>query len=270
MDTLFSYREEGLYCHCSLDEAPNPDAFTIHAHEMPEIYCFLSGKGEYLVEGTRYPLEAGDVFLMRPAETHKLLIDASEPYRRIAAHVSPAFFEQIDPEERLMRPFYARPLGSMNRYPAARYPSLHHVFDGLHLTAGLERLQILSCVMMLLSQIASLFPSISGQTPVPGGLAFSLVSYVNAHLFEPISLDAVSRSFARSPSQIGRLFRAATGTSLWEYVMIKRLLAARAMLERGENATEAAILCGFSDYSAFYRAYRKHFGCAPSDDKPAG
>ncbi len=269
MDTLFSYREEGLYCHCSLDEAPDPDSFPIHAHEMLEIYCFLSGKGTYLVEGTRYPLEAGDIFLMRPAETHKLLIEASEPYRRIAAHVCPAFFTQIDPEQRLLRPFFARPLGSMNRYPAAQYPELHRVFDGFVLTPGLERIQILSRVMLLLSQIAALYPSISGHTPVPCGFAFSLVSYVNAHLFEPISLDAISRSFARSPSQIGRVFRAATGTSLWEYVLLKRLLSARAMLERGETATDAALLCGFSDYSAFYRAYRKHFGRTPSDDKPS-
>ncbi len=49
---------------------------------------------------------------------------------------------------------------------------------------------------------------------------------------------------------------------------MKRLLAARAMLQRGESAQKSAYACGFSDYSAFYRAYQKRFGHAPSADRP--
>ena len=96
------------------------------------------------------------------------------------------------------------------------------------------------------------------------------MGYVNAHLFEPLSLNDLGRAFARSTSQLGRVFREATGTSLWDYVVMKRLLSARAMLQRGETAVRAAAACGFSDYSAFYRAYRKRFGHAPSADRPRG
>jgi AraC-like DNA-binding protein len=49
-------------------------------------------------------------------------------------------------------------------------------------------------------------------------------------------------------------------------VSIKRLLAARAMIQRGEKASQAALVCGFSDYSVFYRAYKNHFGHSPKDD----
>ena len=55
MNELFSFREGSLYCHRSLDEDPRPEDFPVHAHETPEIYLFLSGNGEYLVEGSRYP-----------------------------------------------------------------------------------------------------------------------------------------------------------------------------------------------------------------------
>ena len=82
-----------------------------------------------------------------------------------------------------------------------------------------------------------------------------------------MSLPAIGDSLHRSVSQICRVFRRATGTSLWEYVVIKRLLAARELLRHGDSAVNAAFACGFSDYSSFYRAYVRRFGCAPGSDK---
>ena len=42
---------------------------------------------------------------------------------------------------------------------------------------------------------------------------------------------------------------------------------ARKELVEGTPAAEAAIKAGFGDYSSFFRAYRKMFGCAPSDQQ---
>ena len=267
MERLFTYRDETLYCHCSLDQVPEQASFPIHAHEMPEVYCFLSGHGQFLVEGTHYALSPGDILLMRPAETHRLLVESDEPYRRLAIHFSTELLRNADADGILLRPFYARPLGQHNQYPSARWPRLSGVFDDLHLTPGLERPQILSRLLLLLTEIAAIYPKISGESTVAGVFPSQLVAYVNRHLFEPISVDEVSRYFSRSASQISRVFREATGTSLWEYVMLKRLLSARAMLQRGDSAANTALVCGFTDYSAFYRAYRKRFGHAPSDDR---
>ena len=69
MSALFEYRSDQIYCHHSLDERPEAERFQIHVHETPEVYCFLSGSGSFLVEGTNYPLCPGDILLMRPAET---------------------------------------------------------------------------------------------------------------------------------------------------------------------------------------------------------
>jgi AraC-like DNA-binding protein len=36
------------------------------------------------------------------------------------------------------------------------------------------------------------------------------------------------------------------------------------MISKGESATLAGQKCGFNDYSAFYRLYKKHFGTSPT------
>ena len=66
--------------------------------------------------------------------------------------------------------------------------------------------------------------------------------------------------FFISASQANRIFKKSIGSSIWEYVIIKRLMAAKDMIEKGEGARTASEKCGFSDYSSFYRAYRKKYG----------
>ena len=104
------------------------------------------------------------------------------------------------------------------------------------------------------------------RTPMLVGLESQLVTYINEHLFEPISLQTVADAFYRSRSQISRIFQRATGSPMWKYILVKRLMAARAMIQRGEPASTACTVCGFTDYSAFYRAYRAQFGHAPRED----
>ena len=44
----------------------------------------------------------------------------------------------------------------------------------------------------------------------------------------------------------------------------KRLLLAQQLLEQGVPSGEAALRCGYQEYSTFSRAYKKQFGRAPS------
>ena len=265
--TIFSYRDETINCLNSLDLSPDPGAYPVHAHELAEINYLISGKGSYLVEGTTYHLSRKDVLLVRPAETHKLRISPEEPYHRIAIQFAVELFDSIDPQRRLLRPLFERRLGQNNLFSAAEYPRLQQAFSDFTLTPGLERVQLFSRILTFFTELAvRRFPSGGGTDP---GQSFSLqlVSYVNAHLFEELSLPLLGEVFSRSTSQIARVFRRATGTSLWEYVSMKRLLAAREKIRSGQNATEVCYACGFGDYSAFYRAYRKQFGKAPAADK---
>lgn len=269
MPHLFSYRDEELYCHHTMDEAPDPNDFPMHAHEGMEIFYFISGQGSYLIEGHEYPLAPHDILLLRPAETHKLLISADSPYERISIHFSPRQILMLDPDGRLLRPFLDRPLGQGNLYPASADPDgrLRKTFEDFHFDGVSDiPLNVLGRLLVLLTMISGIYEA-SRQEPHPEkGIQRQLVGYVNDHLFEDISLQSVSEAFFRSRSQISRLFHQATGSGLWEYVTIKRLLSARAMIQRGEPAGRAATACGFADYSAFFRAYRAHFGHAPKED----
>lgn len=269
MPHIFSYRDSELYSHHTVDLTPKPEDFSMHAHEWMEIFFFISGRGSYLVEGTSYPLQPKDILIMRAAETHTLTISPDEPYERIAIHFSPAVLAEIDPKHRLLRPFLDRPLGRFNRYSAENDPQGHlrAAFSGFSFHGIPDvRLNLLARLLLFLTTLDGIYEQAGMHHAPAQGLQSQLVAYVNEHLFENISLQSVADSFYRSRSQISRVFQQATGSPLWEYVTIKRLLAARAMIQRGESANNACTACGFSDYSAFFRAYRSHFGHPPKAD----
>jgi len=270
---LFSYRDTELYSHHTVDQNPQQDNHAMHAHEWMEIYYFISGEGSYVVEGTAYPLSPHDILILRAAETHRLIVRPDVPYERIAVHFSPSLLAGVDPNGRLLRPFLNRPLGQLNHYPAKNDPEgrLRAAFQAFDFRQVPDvRLNLTARLLLFLTTLDGVYEK-SGIRHAPAqGLQSQLVAYVNEHLFEPISLQTVADHFYRSRSQISCTFQQATGSSLWEYVSIKRLLAARAMIQRGESAGTACQACGFSDYSSFFRAYRSHFGHAPKEDAARG
>lgn len=276
MERLFEYIDESLFCHHSLDFSPDPADFYMHAHERMELLLFISGDACCYVEGSEYAVEPYDVLIMRAAEVHRTQIISPAPYERIAVHFSSALIRSVDPEGLLLRPFTERTLGHLNHYSGnlIRSCALRDALEGLDSSASGERarLRVITALLSLLSEISEVFESSieSGISVRHEGVAAQIIEYINANLFGEISLDKISRHFYMSQSQLNRIFGKATGSSVWEYIRIKRLLAARERILAGERASVACTLCGFRDYSSFYRAYKARFGHAPSEEGSPG
>ena len=209
--TLYSYSDDRLYIHHSLDKTPDPTQFPMHVHEKCELFCFISGKGYYTVEGNDYALAPGSVMLMRGSEAHKLHIEPDVPYERFVIHFSPEAV--LTPESPIRSFLYGRPLGKNN---------------------------------MIVSNI---------------------ISYINSNLADIKNMDFTEQNFYFSRSYLNRIFKDSTGSTIWDYVILKRLMSARALIQNGKPALAAASECGFADYSSFYRQYKQQFGTSPAKDK---
>lgn len=262
MPKLYCYKDEEIYCHHTKDDAPYPLDFSMHAHDRLEIFFFISGKGSYLVEGVSYDLSPNDIMIMRQVETHKLIISPDEPYERIAIHFSSGLLRSYSPQ--LLAPFNDRPLGHGNLFSGAKYPNLCIAFQNFDFSAStVQRSHIFARLLLFLSELADVYQSDNNGEFIYDDSS-ELVGYVNEHLFENLSVDSISQHFLKSAAQISRDFKRATGSPIWAYIRIKRLLAAQAMIQQGESPAKVCVSCGFSDYSAFFRAYKSHFGYPPS------
>ena len=271
---IYEYRSGGIYLHHSLDNCPDPEAFQMHTHDTAEILCFISGKGKYFVEGNYYQLTPGCILIMRSNESHQLHIERTAPYERIALRFPETLLLGIDPERYLLRPFTLRPLGTANRYTPedTGIDFVRYMLSMIPETGSgeyIRRLAITGVLPGLLYELERYFSKNVTAVPddKPKEMVASVIEYINSHLFDDFTLDTLSESFYISKSYLNRRFKEATGSTLWNYVLIKRLMVAREEIRSGQPATKVFASCGFKDYSGFYRQYRLHFGVSPKDDK---
>ena len=91
-----------------------------------------------------------------------------------------------------------------------------------------------------------------------------MITYINDHITEELSLDHLSSRFYTSKYYLGRQFKQFTGLTLYQYIMKKRLMMARDMLRAGSPVMDACLWSGFRDYSNFLKAFKREFGQNPS------
>lgn len=274
MSTLYLYNHNNLSLHHTLDEHPDPIKFPMHAHDHNEIFYFISGRGKYVVEGNVYDLTPGCTMIMRANETHKLHIEPDMPYERIVISFSSSIIMPVDPELHLMEAFVDRPIGQWNKYSAEELDfDVGKYVRGMILASDSEynqRLAITSRLLCLLNDLNTYFHKTRQKeiSNTPRDMIADVVDYINANLFGDWNLDTLSTHFFISKSYLNRVFKQATGCSIWDYVLIKRLTAARENIRNGAPITKVFRACGFNDYSTFFRRYRDRFGVSPKDDKP--
>ena len=89
------------------------------------------------------------------------------------------------------------------------------------------------------------------------------IEYISEHLTEPITLDDISSSLFTNKYYFAHLFKEETGVSPHSYILKKRLLLSKELIEQGHPITEVYQRCGFADYTHFFRAFKKEFDLTP-------
>jgi AraC family transcriptional regulator len=91
--------------------------------------------------------------------------------------------------------------------------------------------------------------------------------YVQRNLGRDLALAEIAAVAGISPRQLSRGFRAATGQSLWQFVIERRVREATRMLARRPSLSLSYVAqaCGFVSYSQFIAAFRKVYGQLPSE-----
>jgi AraC-like DNA-binding protein len=245
----------------------------MHAHESHEIYFFISGKGSFHVEGNIYPLEPGHLLIMRSGETHMLQISPDKPYERITLNFTPKSIESLDPEQKLLQAFCDRPIGRYNLYDHHQIRSgyIHECLKEMMCSAEnnyIKRLSIISNLFPILLEINNKFLNIQQKkfTYRHNDSIREIILYINNNIRSDLSLEKLSAYFYISKSYLNRKFKQSTGSTVWEYITIKRLLLSREQILNNQPATRVSQRYGFKDYSSFYRAYKKYFSVSPQED----
>lgn len=249
------------------------DDFHIHCHNTYEMYYLLKGDVDVLVEGKMYHLSAHSLILLSSNVLHGIRFNSEADCERYTLHFHPdilsmenrtlllsafpdtekhsrkeVFYEQTQQFE--LNTFF-KSLVACSKLPQ----ELSEKFFPIYLTALLSQINLMC---------RSLNPS--EKSIAVSRTILDIIDYLNEHLNEKITLDTLSERFFISKNYLNRAFRKATGTTVRDYLIYKRVIFAKQLIINGVSAAEAAYQCGFGDYSAFFKAYKKVLGHSPKED----
>lgn len=242
-----------------------------HYHEFYKVLLLLSGSGGYWVEGRHYALQPGDLVLVGSHTVHRPDFDEGSPYERIIIYIKPEFLHQSSLSGCSLTEMFSgvlRPEKTVSHRLQAMAAALERELAGEEFGREIMGngllLQLLVEISRQMRRGDALRP---GQVQPKNDRVARIMAYIESHLVEELSVESIAEQFYLSKFHMMRLFRASTGSSVNSYIIQRRLIMARTLIDSGMSATESCFRAGFGSYSAFTRAYGKYFGTTPTGRK---
>lgn len=243
-----------------------------HKQLCYEISYITSGKGEFMTDGKWYPVQAGDIYVNLPDQTHDIRADKIEPFRY----------------------FY---IGfNFNYYTGDQNPFLHikKMFDHITYPIVKDRLNIEIPFLGTFNEMskATEYSNIMVKTYVhqiivlayrnfyddwqkeytPDKnidnikyLTYQIISYVDTNIYHIQELPQIAEELGYSYSYLSHIFSQETGLTIQQYYNQKRFEMATELLKKGElTITEIAEKLHYQSIHSFSKAFRKTIGVPPA------
>ncbi len=246
----------------------------LHFHDFFECSLLLSGKLSYQIESASFAEQPGDLLLISPNQLHRpLFIHGTEPYERIVFWLSRSFVERLSDEENdLSACFSGGRNGAIHLGGAVRAQITRLFSELISASSGEAFGRELLCRSLAASLLVHLNRIARGTADSAAldeihvsPLVQRVSSYLDAHIDEAISLDAVAQAAFLSKYYLERKFKEETGASIYQMLLQKRMIRARNLMREGFPLMQVAMCCGFADYSGFYKAFRSAYGVSPRE-----
>lgn len=267
MDFVKEIVGDDYYFHHSLTEKPGANLFNLHTHDAFEIFLLIRGDASINIEGKLYKLDKLDLCFIYPGQFHRVIPDTDSPYERKVIRFDYSFTRSVDPEDFLLSSlsdFGIIKGRDLRLTPVLEiYKRIERIFD---YEGQIQRIYLNGAVSELLINISEILKTKDLINPQrsPDNKISDIIGYINENLTGDLSLDIISKNFFISKFHLSRLFKETTGSTIGNFIIKKRLLLAKRLIYGGCTAMTACYQSGFTDYSSFYKSYKKYFKAPPS------
>ena len=90
-----------------------------------------------------------------------------------------------------------------------------------------------------------------------------LMNYLDSNILSITSMKDICNAVGMSEAKIQRIMKERMTTSAMKYVNTKKCIQASNFIQQGIPASNVYPLCGYTDYTTFYRNFIRVFGHAP-------
>lgn len=258
----------GHHFHLSLEDEWNESSRILynHCHENFEILYIMQGRSSLILNDKKYLLTENSICVIPPFRYHNIELSPGTAYKRLIVQLEPSeipkplydrFVEQLSKVQGMVYEPISLVLKKCVQLLQQRNTPEYHRLARAYLTEVIY--MIADCPGNALTHELSMHP-----------LTLAVISYIDAHLYEHISIAKIAQAVFSSPSNICHVFKDDMNTSILQFAMQKKIAEAKKLLTDGMQPITVSETLGFGEYSGFYRTYKKLTGQTPFDTQKIG
>lgn len=263
-------------------DTPHKDHFFVkrHWHSYVEILHIVKGSYLFEINLENHILKEGDICLLNSGDLHQIVGNAAyEVHNVILFDPQILDFSYADAwQEDFTNPFLNHSLifRSIVHPEDREYPHILALFQWIFEAAWNQQKDwYMDCKLWILQFFAfmaihhMLLPAeevTSAETNRKILRYKTIVSYMQKHYQEPVSLQQLSDAVSCNSQYLCRSFREIAGMSPIQYLIAYRIEKACSLLAHTPRTiTEIALDCGFDNISYFIRRFKAVKGCTPKE-----
>ena len=245
-----------------------------HFHGAFEIYYALSDNIRLFVSDNIYDVNRGDLFVFNHTDLHRTVAPRNINYERYVIYFNPEYIDSLSTQStNLLDCFINRKSDfshcvhlTDSQSETFMYLLKKIEFYCYNDTYGADIYKKLTLAEILLF-VNSLYRT-PGNFSVPTNdkdfnKIVPIIQYIQAHISEDLSLDNLAKNFYMSKSYLCTLFKKASGFTINEYIIHRRILLASELLRKNMPVAQVCEMVGFNNLSHFIRTFTNIMNISP-------
>lgn len=214
----------------------------------------LSGEGTVCVRGRTHVARAGDVYFLHEGEEHVYASSAERPWVKLWLNLKGPLVDA------LVDGYGLREYTVISFDAEAYMRRMHAILSEEDTPSG----EMMHRVSLVLHELLHRLCAVSRRSGVSDD-ALRLKNYIDAHVYDELSTEALAAYACKSVAQTIRLFKGAFGVTPYDYYMTLRIKKAISLLESTSlSVKEIAYALHFCDEHYFSGLIRRKTGRSPS------
>ncbi len=249
------------------------EAKKMHSHEYFQIYYLEKGSLIHHIADSSAKLVAGDMFIIPPGVTHRISDNEGCVFYSLSfmsGALSPLTTDSLAVG-------FLNTLKTQNNIrlkvslPSEEALRVENLIVQIYKEFENKKIGFGEIIKAYITVLISLFARVyfeSAPTVITADdgkqFIFHCIDYIDNYYYQSISLENVLQLSAMSKTKFCKSFFDATGCSFHQYLNRCRIRKAVEYIEKGYKITAVYGLCGYNDFSTFYRNFVKVMGVSPT------
>lgn len=244
-------------------EEPSESDYGRHMHNYCEILLFVRGDANYNVDGIVYKPKPYDLLIIPRATYHYVIPVSPMPYENYVLDFDGSLIPPVHYKRLFSKPWIINIKEDRELCRFFKNIDLYHATYSEEDFAYVAKAWLRELLVFCSYRIES---SVIVETERPP-LVETILRLIEENLERPLDADFLARELMLSKSYLQNIFSQSMHIGLKQYIMQKKIFAAHNDLLAGMSSGDVCAKYCFSDYSVFFRLYKKMMGYSPKQTK---